>query len=88
MNYEPLNDILRHKDGSIDYSHYTNIGRIERSRQTYKNMGAFSRYLRSVFTFPGKKKSRMKITSQNVMDNTNQKISVRSHSNQKARKAA
>jgi hypothetical protein len=88
MKYEPLNDIRRHKDGSIDYSYYTNIGRIERSRQTYKNIGVLSKLLRSIFGFPGKRKSKIKIIPQNVVDYTTQKIGVRSLSDRKAEKAA
>lgn len=79
MTYDPQNEIHRHKDGSINYSYYTKLGRIERSRQTYKNLDGISKLLRSIFGSFRKRKLSM---------STPYVLRVQSNSNEEGQKAA
>ena len=73
MTYETLDNIRRHKDGSIDYAHYTKIGRLERSRETYRNVGAVSQFLRSLAGLFTNKKPE----TASVLENSVPPVSIR-----------
>ena len=55
MNYGHSEDIRRCKNGTIDYLYYSNIGRLERSRQAYKLSGSAINWIKSIITFESTK---------------------------------
>ncbi len=85
MNYENLR---RYKDGSIDYSHHLNIGRIERSRQALNLVGAISKLLQSIFDLAAKRKLDLNSAPRNILHKTKDKFSTQHFSHKDSQKAA
>jgi|GEM_PF-4883822 len=57
MQYDDQEEIKRHADGSIDYSHYINIGRVKRAQQARWIVGDLFRklsHLRELLSLFGK----------------------------------
>ena len=49
MTNENVDNIRRIQNGSIDYKYYSDIGRLERSRETRRMLGTLAKLIRSMF---------------------------------------